>query len=96
MIRCSDNSIYTGITTDVKRRFDEHTGKNEKTAKYTLSHDAQKIEAVWQTENKVLASKLEYRIKELTKEKKEKLIKDNNYFASFFSNKLDCDKYKRD
>lgn len=95
MIRCSDNSIYTGITTDIKRRFNEHQSKDEKCAKYTMSHDVKKIEAVWKTENKILASKLEYRIKELTKAKKEELIKDNNCFYLFFSNKLECGRYNR-
>ncbi|GBD95941.1 GIY-YIG nuclease superfamily protein [bacterium BMS3Abin06] len=26
LIRCKDGSLYTGITTDVKRRFEEHKG----------------------------------------------------------------------
>ncbi|MBQ3573901.1 MAG: GIY-YIG nuclease family protein, partial [Clostridia bacterium] len=33
MMRCSDNSLYTGITTDLERRFEEH--KSKKGAKYT-------------------------------------------------------------
>ena len=75
MLRCEDNSIYTGITTDVKRRMEEHFSKDKKCAKYTMSHNAKKLERVWETENKVLASKLEYRIKELPKGQKEELIK---------------------
>ena len=40
MLRCNDNSIYTGITTDLSRRFLEHTSQDTKCAKYTLSHKA--------------------------------------------------------
>lgn len=77
MLRCKDNSIYTGITTDVERRMKEHFEQNEKCAKYTRRHEAKKLEAVWQTENRALASKLEYAIKQLTKLKKEEIIKTN-------------------
>lgn len=47
MIRCMDNTIYTGITTDLKRRMEEHFTQNEKCAKYTKRHKAKKLEAVW-------------------------------------------------
>ena len=33
MIRCMDSSLYTGITTDVKRRYEEH--EKGRGAKYT-------------------------------------------------------------
>ena len=77
MIRCIDNSIYTGITNNLKRRMSEHFDKTEKCAKYTLRHTPKKIEAVWESENRTLSSKLEYRIKSLKKCDKEVLIKDN-------------------
>lgn len=93
MLRCENNSIYTGITTDVKRRMEEHFGKDKNGAKYTKSHNPQKLECVWESENKVMASKLEYRIKKLTKSQKEDLIKNNN-LEKYFSEKLECDKYK--
>ena len=58
MLRCEDNSIYTGITKDIKKRMEEHFSKDKNCAKYTLRHSAKKLEAVWQTENRALASKL--------------------------------------
>ncbi len=95
MLRCKDNTIYTGITVDIKRRMDEHFSKNEKCAKYTYTHNAKKLEAVWQTENKSLASKLEYAIKKLTKAKKEELIKNKNLEEIFLKNKnIDVKNYK--
>ena len=93
MLRCEDNSIYTGITTDIKRRMEEHFSKDIKCAKYTKSHKPIKLECVWESENKVLASKLEYRIKTLNKKQKEELIKNNN-LEKYLSQKLECDKYK--
>ena len=95
MLRCKDNTIYTGITVDIKRRMEEHFSKNEKCAKYTYTHNAKKLEAVWQTENKSLASKLEYAIKKLTKAKKEELIKNKNLEEIFSKNKnIDFKNYK--
>lgn len=92
IIRCSDKSLYTGITTDVKRRFEEHLAQSEKSAKYTRTHKAVKIEAVWQSKDRVSASKLEYQIKRLTKMQKEELIKNNDF--SVFKDKINSIDYK--
>lgn len=95
MLRCIDNTIYTGITVDIDRRMKEHFSKNEKCAKYTFTHSAKKLEAVWETDNKSLASKLEYAIKKLTKTKKEELIKNKELKAVFSNNtKIDVENYK--
>lgn len=74
MLRCGDNSIYTGITTNLERRMKEHFEKDDKCAKYTRHHTAQKLECAWQSENRILASKLEYAIKHISKQEKEILI----------------------
>jgi putative endonuclease len=34
MIRCADGSLYTGVTTEVARRFEEHSSGGPKAAKY--------------------------------------------------------------
>lgn len=93
MLRCADNSVYTGITTDLNRRFAEHSAKNKKSAKYTLSHSAEKFECIWQAENRRLASALEYRIKALTKNKKEQLISNPDLLSEFLGDKLDSSNY---
>lgn len=95
MLRCEGNSIYTGITTDLERRMSEHFGKNEKCAKYTSSHSAQKLEAAWQTDGRKNASKLEYNIKQLTKEKKENLINNSKKLEDYLANKLDASLFKK-
>ena len=38
MLRCENNSIYTGITSDIKRRMEEHFSQNKKCAKYTKKY----------------------------------------------------------
>lgn len=95
MIRCKGDTLYTGITTDVNRRFSEHSDKDEKGAKYTKSHEVLKIEAVWQSDNRSQASKLEFALKKLTKQQKEMLILDNSKFEFFLSKKIECIFYKR-
>ncbi|MGL4254289.1 MAG: GIY-YIG nuclease family protein [Fusobacteriaceae bacterium] len=75
IIRCEDNSLYTGITTDVERRFEQHFLK--KGAKYTKSHKAKKIEIVMEFKNRSEASKKEYFIKNLGKSRKEELIRNS-------------------
>lgn len=95
MIRCKGNTLYTGITTDIERRFSEHSDKDERGAKYTKSHDVEKVEAVWKSENRSQASKLEFALKKLTKQQKEELILDNKKFELFLSKKTECDLYKR-
>ncbi len=86
IIRCTDNSLYTGSTSDIKKRLSVHFDKNKKCAKYTKSHQMQGVEAVWQCSCKSDALKLEYRIKELKKHEKERLIKEN------FAPKAICEK----
>ncbi len=93
MLRCKDNSIYTGMTNDLSKRFNEHLFKTKNGAKYTKSHSAMKIEAAWKSKDKSLACKLEYQIKNLSKVQKEKLIAGEK-LSCFFSGKIDCRRYR--
>ena len=95
ILRCKDNSLYTGITTDLERRLKEHKEKGEKTAKYTLRHEAVKMEIAWESENRVLASKLEFNIKKLTKKQKEELIKNPKLLSEFFGDKIQSELYSK-
>lgn len=94
ILRCKDNSLYTGITTDLERRLKEHKEKGEKTAKYTLTHSAVKMEIAWESENRVLSSKLEFNIKKLTKKQKEELIKNPKLLNKFLGDKVESELYK--
>ena len=94
MLRCSDNSIYTGMTNDLNNRLEEHISKGKNGAKYTKSHDVIKLEIAWKSKNKSLACKLEYQIKQLSKSQKESLISGTK-LSTFFSGKIDCRRYKK-
>lgn len=94
MIRCKDNSIYTGMTSDLDRRVKEHIEKDKKCAKYTSSHSATKLERAWISEDRIYASKLEYWIKKLTKKEKEDLIRCPRMLNKLLGDKVDSKKYK--
>ncbi len=77
ILRCEDGSLYTGIAADVQKRMAQHFARSPQCARYTRSRHAERLEAVWESENRSTASRLEYRIKQLDKAKKQRLI-DNN------------------
>lgn len=73
ILRCGDGTLYTGITTDVPKRLEQHrTGKG---AKYTRGRSP--LELVYQEEcgNHSEALKRELAVKKLTREQKEVLIR---------------------
>ncbi len=72
LLLCRDRSIYTGITTDVDRRFQEHqTGKG---GHYTRSRGVVKILYAEKFKNRSTASKREAEIKSWERGKKLKLL----------------------
>ncbi len=74
IIRCDDNSLYTGITKDITRRMYQHIHKLKEAASYTKSRNVVSLEALFIADDRSAASKLEYQIKKLPKHKKEALI----------------------
>ena len=81
ILRCTDDSLYTGITTDPVRRFREHAGEAPNGAKFTHSHPPMSVEALWSCGDRSTASKLEYAIKKLRREQKLRIIADDAAFA---------------
>lgn len=77
ILRCSDNSLYCGFTTNLNRRVEEHNAKNTKSAKYTRAKGPVELVYFEQFETKSKAMKREYEIKQWTKARKEELI--NNF-----------------
>lgn len=71
--KCSDNTLYTGITTDLDRRLKEHNGEKV-WAKYTKMRRPIKLVYCANFENRSEASKEEIRIKNLTRKQKQDLI----------------------
>ena len=80
LIRTADNSLYTGITTDVARRLMQHqSGKGAKALRgkgeLTLAFSAPVGE-------RSLALRMEYRIKQLTNRQKERLVAGDGIFEA--------------
>jgi len=73
LLKCKNGSIYTGITTDVERRFKEHL--DGKGGHYTKSTGVIEIIHTEQYKDKSAALKREAEIKSLRREKKLNLIK---------------------
>ena len=94
MLRCDDGSIYTGITTDLERRFKQHKGEIGGGAKYTKSRIPVKYEIAWQSNDRQAASKLEYRLKKISKSDKEVLISAPDLLKKMLSDKIDTNLYK--
>lgn len=71
LIECADDSVYTGITTDVAARFDEHA--SGKGARYTRSRKPRAVLASFPLPNRSIASRAEYWVKRLTATQKREL-----------------------
>jgi len=72
ILKCKNGSLYTGITTDVERRFLEHC--NGKGGNYTSSHGAEEMVYTEECQNRSEAQKREANVKKLTRIQKLKLI----------------------
>lgn len=77
ILRCADNSLYSGITTDLERRLKEHNGERAKGAKYTQGRGP--VMLVYQKKYKTrsLAMKREIEVKGWTKGAKESFLQNN-------------------
>jgi len=62
MLECADGTLYTGITTDLERRLEEHNS-SDKGAKYTRVRRPVKLVYSEQHPDRSGASKREYEIK---------------------------------
>jgi len=74
IIRCKDNSLYTGITTAVERRFAEHQEKSGKGAKYLKGRGPLLLVYTEEVGTKSNALKRELIVKKLSKTAKEELL----------------------
>lgn len=77
IVRCNDNSLYTGIAKDLDKRISDHN--NSKIwAKYTKSRRPVMLMWFKKVADRNEASKLELRIKKMPKQKKEEMITQKN------------------
>lgn len=76
LIECRDGSLYTGITTDIARRFQEH--RQGIGSRYTRAHGVKRVVYTEECTDRSRASKREADIKRLTREEKWALVHDKN------------------
>jgi len=74
LIRCKNGRLYTGITTDVKRRFTEHENNGKKGSKYLRGKAPLTLVMKKKIGSKSEALKIEAKVRKLSKIKKELLI----------------------
>ena len=74
IVECADKSFYTGITTDLYRRIDEHN-ESEKGAKYTIARRPVRMVYFEMSENRSMATKRENEIKNMSRQEKMVLIR---------------------
>ena len=96
IVKCDDNSYYTGIASNAKRRIKEHYLKMPTCAKYMRSRNITEVSAVWEVSSYSYAAKLEYYIKKkLTHSKKQQLVENQNMFKTLIPQELQVLSYNR-
>lgn len=73
IIKTRDDKLYTGITTDVNRRFDEHQNK-KLGAKFLKGKGPLVLLFSEKVGSKSQAASLEYKVKKLSRNKKEQVV----------------------
>jgi putative endonuclease len=86
MIRTSDRQVYTGITTDIGRRWKQHASGTG--AKYFRSRRPMTLALLEQQENRSVASQKEYALKQLTRAQKEDVIRAQQQTTLLLRNQL--------
>ena len=80
MVRCADETLYTGVATDVMRRIDEHNGltatgtKSKRGARYTAARRPVALVYAASQGSRAEAQKAEARLKRLSRLAKLALI----------------------
>ena len=72
VLRCCDDTFYTGYTTDVDRRVEEHA--DGEGAKYTRGRAPVELVHVERFESQSAAMSREWEIKQLRREEKDRLV----------------------
>ncbi|MBT3880863.1 MAG: GIY-YIG nuclease family protein [Candidatus Scalindua sp.] len=74
LIRCRNGRLYTGITTDVERRFEEHESGDKKGSKYLRGKAPLELVMKKRVGDRSMALKIEAKVKKLSKIEKELLV----------------------
>lgn len=79
LIKCHDGKLYTGITTNVARRFAEHQADNSAGAKYLRGRGPLVLVFQKKLGSRSLALSVENKVKKLPKTRKEELVKTSKH-----------------
>lgn len=90
LIRTRTGSLYTGITTDVERRFSEHQQAGVKGAKSLKGKGPLALVFYTPVRDRSSALKLEYKVKQLSKAKKERIAHEPEFLQSLFPELTEC------
>lgn len=90
LIRTANGHLYCGVTTDVTRRFHEHSNSVRLGAKSLRGKGPLRLVYTYKAGDKSLAMQLEYRLKKWPKSKKEALVR-----GDFIIEDIVDSKYKR-
>ena len=74
VIRTVGGALYAGITTDVRRRYQEHAAGGPKAARFLRAHPPQELVLKRSVRSRCLALMVEYRFKQLPKRTKEAIV----------------------
>jgi len=76
LLECDGRAIYTGITTDVTRRFAEHAAGRSRAARYTRG--ARHVRLLYTVElgDRALTARAEYRLKQLPRATKVRIVEE--------------------
>ncbi|OPX93789.1 MAG: GIY-YIG nuclease superfamily protein [Syntrophorhabdus sp. PtaU1.Bin002] len=75
MVKGKDGKIYTGISTDVSRRLDEHQACGTKGAKFLRGRGPLKLLIAMEVGSRSQALRVERRVKQLKRSRKENMIR---------------------
>ena len=75
MIRTVDDHLYSGVSTDVSRRYGEHLAGGPRAAKYLKAHKPHSLAFSKPIGSRSLAQKVEYHLKRLSRNQKESVIR---------------------
>ena len=81
IVECADGSLYTGIATDVQRRFDEHVNGGAKAAKYVRGRGPLRLVLDRPIGSRSLALQVEGKIKRLSRSEKDVVLEDAEIVA---------------
>jgi len=75
IVRCADDTLYTGIAMDVERRVNEHNAAGRLGANYTRARRPVALVYAEAVESRSSAARREHEIKQMTRPRKDELLK---------------------